>query len=293
MFHKHPLIQMIIAVAALASIGIFIHLSQIPPITTGFYRCIFGIPFLILVNYFSNQKSNAAIKSSYKTTILTLIAGIALGMDMLFWNISFKYTTMAETNLIVNLTPLLIFPITIFYFKEKSVIWHIIPFILAIFGLYLLVFSKNGTHNLHVTGDILSFVAAIFYAIFVVITKIIANQGHNMGKYMVKVIMYCAILLFVAGIISHESFIPSNYLGWLNVITLGFISIIFGQYFLAQSMISLPLQISSMLLLLQPIFAAIYGIILFGEKLSMIQICGAILVLSAIIIFKQIDIYKN
>lgn len=294
MFKKYPLLQMIISVASLASIGIFIHKSQIEPISTGFYRCLFGIPFLLMINRFNKPTDEMLVKLSPKRIqIITLIAGFCLGMDMLVWNLSFKYTTMAEANLIVNITPLLIFPITILYFKEKSSPWVTIPFMMAIFGLYLLVFSHSSTQQIHLTGDIMALIAAFFYAGFVVLTKIIANSGINMGRYMVKISTYCAILLLIAGIVSGENFLPHNIHGWLLLVALAFISIVCGQYFLAQAMTRIPLQVSSVFLLLQPVFAAIYGITLFGEELSIGQTIGAATVLFAVFLFKQIEIRYN
>lgn len=296
MFKNHPLLQMIISVASLASIGIFIHKSQLEPIATGFYRCLFGIMFLLIINKFTHHQvinNDTTRISNKKSAIITLIAGICLGMDMLVWNLSFKYTTMAETNLIVNITPLLIFPITVLYFKEKFSVWVIIPFMLAIMGLYLLVFATGYTQNLHITGDIMAFIAAIFYAGFVVLTKVIANSGINMGRYMVKISAYCALLLLISGIIAGENFFPKDTHGWLLLIALAFISIVCGQYFLAQAMTKIPLQVSSVFLLLQPVFAAVYGITLFDEKLSLWQTIGATTVLFAVFLFKQIEIYYN
>lgn len=297
MLRKHPLLQMLIAVASLASIGIFIHKSELEPIATGFYRCLFGLPFLLLINRIN--KKNLILLPKISTTkfhIITLIAGICLGMDMLVWNVSFKYTTMAETNLIVNITPLLIFPITVFYFKEKFSYWVIAPFSLAAFGLYLLVFATDngaGAANLHITGDILSFIAAIFYAMFVVLTKYLADKGTEMGKYMIYVIAYCAVLLLIGGVYKGNSFVVHDAYGWGLMIGLAFISIVCGQFFLAQSMKRLPLQLSSSLLLLQPVFAAVYGLVLFNEELSADQTIGAALVLIAVYMFKRIEQINN
>lgn len=291
MLHRHPLIQITIAVASLASIGIFIHKSEIEPIATGFYRCLFSLPLL----YISNKLiSKPLIRvpltiTKRKLAILTLIGGIGLGMDMCVWNLSFNYTTMAESNLIVNLTPLLLLPVTIFYFKEKVSPYVMLPFILAIAGLYVLVFGANASHQVHITGDILAFIAAIFYALFVVVTKIAADNGADMGKYIIQVSAYCAILLLGGGIIAGEHWLPHSLWGWLDLILLAFISQIFGQLFLAQALKRVPLQISSVFLLLQPIFAASYGLLFFNEKLSLKQLSGALAVLVAVYLFKRIE----
>lgn len=295
MFNKHPLIQIIIAVASLASIGIFIHKSDISPVTTGFYRCLFSLPMLVLLNIFNKTSlivHNLKINKT-KIIIITIIGGIGLALDMIVFNLSFKYTTMAETNLIVNLTPLLIFPITIFYFKERASFWMIIPFLLALLGLYGLVFSSINNQEFHIKGDLMALLAAIFYAIFVIATKVVADSGVNMNKYMIWITICCLILLFLFGIINNDTWLPYSFLGWVDLFLLAIISQIFGQLFLAQAIKKVPLQMSSVLLLLQPIFAAIYGFILFNEKLSIIQIIGAITVIFAVYLFKHIEYLNN
>ncbi len=284
MLKRYPILQIIIAVASLASIGVFIHKSEIPPIATGFYRCLLSIPILILVN----SRKSTTYTTNKNLEILNLIGGIALGLDMCVWNLSFNYTTMAETNLIVNLTPLLIFPITVFYFKERFRAIILIPLLITILGLYLLVFSKNGTTNIHIVGDVMSLIAAVFYAIFVVVTKIAADNGTEMGHYMIKTSIYCSIVLLTAGLINNDHWLPHSYLGWLDLILLAIISQVFGQLFLATAMKKVPLQVSSTLLLLQPVFAAFYGVIIFKEYLISWQIIGAAIILFGVYLFRRI-----
>ena len=227
--------------------------------------------------------------SKKKLIVLNAIAGITLAMDICIWNLSFKYTTMAEANLIVNLTPFLILPITIFYFKETVNKLIIYPLIAAAIGLFLLVFAGKSSANIHVLGDLMALIAAIFYAIFVIVTKISADKGANMTRYMTIVSLYCAGVLLIAGIISQEKIIPDNLNGWLILFGLAFISQIMGQLMLARSIKKVKLQISSVLLLMQPIFAAIYGFFFFDEELASLQIIGALIILLSVYIFKQIE----
>ncbi len=288
---NRSIIGIIIAIASLASIGIFIHKSEVGPIITGFYRCLFAIPLLLIVEQFSKNKSVQIplTTSKKKLIVLNAIAGITLAMDICIWNLSFKYTTMAEANLIVNLTPFLILPITIFYFKETVNKLIIYPLIAAAIGLFLLVFAGKSNANIHVLGDLMALIAAIFYAIFVIVTKISADKGANMTRYMTIVSVYCAGVLLIAGIISQEKIIPDNLNGWLILFGLAFISQIMGQLMLARSIKKVKLQISSVLLLMQPIFAAIYGFFFFDEELASLQIIGALIILLSVYVFKRIE----
>ncbi|MEN9946635.1 MAG: hypothetical protein RLZZ293_1021 [Pseudomonadota bacterium] len=293
MFKKHPILTILIAIAALAANGIFVHKSEVGPMITGFYRCLFAIPLLYLIQHLTSTSNNpiSCKISTNKQNILTLIAGIALGLDISLYNLSFMYTSMAETNLIVNLTPLIIFPLSIFYFKEKTTPKVLIPFALAISGLYCLVLAKHdgnlATH--HGFGNILAFIAALFYAIFIVTTKISADNGVAMNKYMIKVSLYCAIVNLICGYWHQEQLLPSTWWGWADVIIIAICGQIFGQFMLAQGLKRVSLQLSSCLLLLQPVLAAIYGLILFKEYLHFQQIIGGILVLCAVFVFRRIE----
>lgn len=288
---NRSIIGIIIAIASLASIGVFIHKSEVGPIITGFYRCLFAIPLLLIAEQFSKKSSFVVPNKIDKKTLIILnaIAGVTLAMDICVWNLSFKYTTMAEANLIVNLAPFLILPITIFYFKEKINKLIIYPLIAAAIGLFLLVFAGKSTANIHILGDLMAFIAAIFYAIFVVVTKISADKGCNMTRYMTVVSIYCAVILLIAGVITQEKIIPESLHGWLILFGLAFISQILGQLMLARSIKKVKLQISSVLLLMQPVFAATYGFAFFDEKLTLLQMIGALIILLSVYVFKRVE----
>lgn len=278
---------MLIAIAALGSIGVFVRLSPVEPLVTGFYRCLFAVPLLMTLNALVANKSQIKppVSAAPMTIrVLELAGGILLGLDICFWNISFKYTTLAEANLIVNLAPFLIFPVSIYFFGEKFRPLKLLPMIMALFGLCLLVFA-NLHSNIHITGDLLAFIAALFYAGFVVVTKILASKAANLSRYMIMVSIYCAIILALGSLINHESFSVASLHGWLLLFALAFVSQVLGQFILANSIKHLKLQVSSLLLLMQPVFAGLYGIIFFNEMLELIQWLGVILVIIAIYVF--------
>lgn len=281
---------MLIAVAALGSIGVFVRFSPTGPLVTGFYRCIFAIPLLIGLNMLllKPSKTKPVISvTPFTIYLLELTGGILLGLDICFWNISFKYTTLAEANLIVNLAPFLIFPVSIYFFGEKFSQKKLLPMIMALFGLCLLVFA-NLQGNVHILGDFLAFVAALFYAGFVVVTKILAGKSANLSRYMIMVSIYCALILAISSLVNHESFHVNSIHGWLLLFGLAFVSQVLGQFILANSIKYLKLQVSSLLLLMQPVFAGLYGILFFNEMLAPIQWLGITLVIIAIYIFNLI-----
>ncbi|MGF9923913.1 EamA family transporter, partial [Bacillus toyonensis] len=93
-----------LAICFLATGGIFVKLSDLPPINTGFYRVLLSIPLLLP---FVWKELN---KVSKKDILLILLAGVFLAGDLILWNVSFHYTSVANANLLANLVPLVIIP---------------------------------------------------------------------------------------------------------------------------------------------------------------------------------------
>lgn len=108
---KNILLELV-AVAFLATGGIFVKLSGLSPINTGLYRVLFAIPFLFPLAY-------KGLRTLTKKDIQILgLAGIFLAGDIALWNLSFSYTSVANANLLTNLTPFTVVPVSYFLFKE-------------------------------------------------------------------------------------------------------------------------------------------------------------------------------
>ena len=103
-----------LAIYFLATGGIFVKLSPLPPINTGFYCVLFSIP--MLTPFLKKSELQALIRKQIATIIL---AGAFLARDLTLWNSSFSYTSVANANLLVNLNPFNVIPVSYFLFKEK------------------------------------------------------------------------------------------------------------------------------------------------------------------------------
>ena len=76
---KYILIELI-AVMFLASAGIFVRRSTLPPINTGLWRMVFSLPFLFLL------AKNRIRDISKKDMILAIISGVLMAGDLVFFN---------------------------------------------------------------------------------------------------------------------------------------------------------------------------------------------------------------
>ncbi|HHP1052596.1 DMT family transporter [Bacillus thuringiensis] len=269
-----------LAICFLATGGIFVKLSDLPPINTGFYRVLLSIPLLLP---FVWKELN---KVSKKDIILILLAGVFLAGDLILWNVSFHYTSVANANLLANLVPLVIIPFSFFIFKEKITRTFFIGSIITISGVIVLVSGKAVITTDNLFGDMLAFLTAFFYAFFL-LTVYKVRERVSASIIMFVSAFGSAVTIFIAMLFTEGVYIPSSSSEWLPLIGLAIFSQILGQGLLSFCLGKVNVALSSILVLLQPIVAAIYAWFIFTQKLTIVEIMGMLISLVGIYIVKM------
>ncbi|MDF2885767.1 MAG: family transporter [Lacrimispora sp.] len=154
----------LVAIAFLATGGIFVKYSALSPINTGFYRVLFSLPILYPLAY----KNLKQLKR--KDIIILFLAGVFLAGDISLWNLSFSYTSVANANLLTNLTPFTVIPVSFFLFKEKIPKLFFAGAVITLLGVFILIGGKINPSTYNYFGDFLAFCASFFYASFLLIS---------------------------------------------------------------------------------------------------------------------------
>ncbi|UUV19826.1 DMT family transporter [Fusobacteria bacterium ZRK30] len=274
------LLLIIIAICFLATGGIFVKLSTVPPVMTGFYRVLFSLPILFPV-----VKKNLS-KIDKKDFILILLAGVFLACDLILWNISFHLTTVANSNLLANLVPFTIVPISYFIFKEKIPKLFFLGLGIVLMGVILLMYGKINPNTENYKGDLLAFLTSIFYALFLLTVYKVRKRVKSLDIMFISGLSSCLVLL-IAGLTMEKIKIPLTFTDFYPLIGLAFVSQIGGQGLLSYCLGKVSVTLSSVLILSQPVIGAIYSFIIFNERLSSLEILGVFITLIGIFISKK------
>jgi drug/metabolite transporter (DMT)-like permease len=155
--------------------------------------------------------------------------------------------------------------------------------------------SESSLSARHLSGDWLALLSAVFYALFLTSIKT-ARAAYPASMVMIMVCIVGGVLLMLLAIYKHEIVVPLSYHGWIILFFVAFNGQVLGQTLLAYSVKYIPLQLTSIFLLLSPIFAAVYAYIIFHETLQAMQIIGIAVILAAVYYGKQIlenSLHKN
>src|SRR3972149_5354149 len=165
--------------------------------------------------------------------------------------------------------------------RKQLSIGFLIGLAIAIAGMASLIGGDFGLSAKALTGDALGVVTVMFYAAYqLTVTRL--RAGVATSTLMAWSGLVTAIVLLPIALVSGEQMLPVTAGGWVKLAGLALISQAAGQSLIAYAMAHLPATFSSVVLLFQPVMAAVFAWVLLGESMSWLQIAGGITVLIGI-----------
>lgn len=261
----------------------FVRWADAPGPVTAFYRVLIStvlfIPFFI-------QRQKTLPPLEMKWVWFPLLAGLFTALDFATWNTSVKFTTAAKATLLGNTAPLWVALIALIIFREKLRVSFWLGLLLSLIGAALVVganFAEDLTINI---GDALASTAAIFYALYQLITQR-GRKFLDPFRYTWFVGLSATSSLFIINLILGNSFTGYTQNTWVIFFATAIVSQMIGYLAISYALGHLPASIVSPTLIGQPILTAILAIPLLSEIPTLAQCIGGIIALIGIFIVNR------
>jgi drug/metabolite transporter (DMT)-like permease len=260
---------------------IFVRLSELGPTATGFYRMFLALPLLWLWMRFESRGAKLPIG-----WLPMAVPGILFAGDIFFWHWSIAKTTVANATLFANFAPVIVAIGAWLYLRERITVQFVIGLTLAMAGAVLLVNGSATLGTRYVFGDFLGLVTACFFGSYVVVVARLRDR-HSASAIMFGSSAVTCVLLLGATLASGEGLVPANASGWTALLALAWISQAMGQGLIAYALGHLPASFSALVILIEPLTAAILGWVWLGEALGLWQGMGGVVVLAGILVAQR------
>ena len=273
-------LKIILAMLIWGTMGIFIKTIPLSSLEIAFYRSIIGALFIIILSISQKEKWN---KEDLRKDLKILIpSGIALGAGWVLLFQGYKNTTVSIATLSYYIAPVFIVILSIIVLKEKITRKKILCIIVAIIGLLLVLDIKNlgniGDNNL--LGIIYSVLAAVFYAIVVILNKFIKKLSGS--KVTIVQLLVSTIILMPFTILnSTRSLMSLDMLSLFLLLLVGIVHTGIAYLLYFSSVKEIEGQSIAILSYMDPIFALVIAGLFLGEKMTLIQLFGGILILGS------------
>lgn len=246
-----------------------------------FLGCMSLIPVIFLVKCVKPDLRSNAKKFYQRINLLKAgcLCGFVMFLAMSVQQYSIQYVTAGKSGFITALYIIFV-PLILMCMGTKIAKRVFVSVIMAVVGLYLLCYKSGGGINIY---DLLSLAGAFFYGVHMLIVDHYAHRVHPVKMsclqfFIVGILSLILVLCFetpnLTGLI--ECKIPLLYSGFVAT-GIAYTLQVYGQKH------TFPI-LATLILCLESVFAVIGGAVILGEVMTLREILGCVLMISAVIL---------
>lgn len=254
------------------------------PTAIGFWRSFLGA--LILFSWGSLGKKSLILEPSLMRW--TILAGFFFSFDLFFWHRSIIYAGAGLSTILGNTQVFGSAILGYFIFKDRLSLKFFIAAIAAMGGVVLLVGVGSDVefNELYMRGIIYGLMTGLSYAAYLVTVKYAGHKQKlpDFVTLMAWISLYTAFFMGIMSAIEGESILPPDLYSWAVLVALALLVQSIGWRAISEGLSRLEAYRAGLILLLQPILATIWGMIMFAEQFTIVQLTGALITLAAIYI---------
>ncbi|MGE0255494.1 MAG: DMT family transporter [Alphaproteobacteria bacterium] len=267
------------ALLAVAHGAIFVRLADAEPLLVAAIRLVIATAVLLPVALW---REGAALRAlDRRQAALVALAGLFLALHFATWITSVGLTSIANSVLLVNLSPVWIALWASATGRRPGWrLWSAIA--LAVCGTLVITHGDSaaeGTTSL--TGDLLAIAGGVAMAAYL-LTARRARQSLPLAAYVALAYGAAAVLLVAAAAATGADPAALAWPQWQALVALALVSQVLGHTGYNWALGRVEASLVALVLLGEPVFAAALGWLWFGEALGWPTAAGGALVLAAI-----------
>ncbi|HDR7733416.1 TPA: DMT family transporter [Bacillus thuringiensis] len=251
-------------------------MSFVDPFTFNGIRFLFaGIILLFVQIIFSQKTSKQELKHS---SLAGLMVGFFLFVGYLLQTFGLLYTTSSKAGFLTGLSIVMVPILSFIFLKQKATIFIVLGIAVATTGLYLLTAADSFQLNI---GDILVLGCAVAFAAHILINGFFSKKISPLLLSTSQVLAVsifssiCAFLfedwekLFSVSLWTNQSFLFALFLTALFATSIAFFIQTSAQKHTSPTRVAI-------IFAMEPVFAALTGVLVANEQLSISAIIGCL-----------------
>ena len=242
-----------------------------------FFRYLFAIPVLGMMIVARGR----SFKLKRKEVLPLIIMGLLVTLSTLALFQSYKYMEDGISTTLLIVYPILVALIMWIAFKEKLTLPTVLCILLALGGIGLLYKSGDGS-TLNLTGIILVMISALSYAIYIVGVNQSTLKNLATLSLTFYVLLFGLVLFLVRVDFGQSLRVAETWYLWGNLIALAIFPTAISFLCTTQAIQYIGSTPTAILGALEPLTAVFFGVVVFGESLTLRLSCGMLMIILAV-----------
>ena len=272
------------AIWGVAFVAQSVGMDYIGPFTFNAIRSLVGGLVLIPCIWLLNRKKPAAqadtpAQSGRTLFIGGICCGVALAVASSLQQMGIQYTSVGKAGFITA-RYIVIVPLLGLLFKRRvsGLIW--VAVVIAVGGMYLLCITEGFSVG---KGDLLVMASAFCFSAHILIIDYFSPKADGVKMSCIQFLV-CGLLCAVPMLIMERPSLPQILAAWMPLIYAGVFSCGVGYTLQIVGQRHIDPTIASLILSLESVISVLAGWVILGQKLTVRELIGCILVFCAIIL---------
>ena len=242
-----------------------------------FFRYMLAIPILAVMI----KARGRSFKINRKETMTLIVMGLLVAISSLTLFQSYNYMEAGIASTILFVYPIMVALIMSLVFKEKLTMMTGLCLLLALGGISMLYKGGDGT-TLSLTGTLLALASALTYAIYIVgINQTVLKSTATLT--VTFYVLVFGVTLFIIRLLTGTALTtPDKWYLWLNVLALSVFPTAISFLCTTSAIQYIGFTPTAILGALEPVTAIIFGITIFGERMTLRESIGIVMILIAV-----------
>ena len=280
---KHPIIMIVVGVFGISLSSIFVKYSEAPSAVTAAYRLLWTILLMSPVTFGKRE-----IRQELFHVLLSAFSGVFLAFHFTLWFESLHHTSVASSTTIVCTEVIWVSLGYAFFLKGRISLRAILAIAVTLIGSVLIAFADSSAGGAHLYGDLLSLLAAIAVAVYVLIGRVV-RETLSTTVYTFIVYSSCGAMLLLLCFLQGSGLTGYGVSGVMVGLLLAVFSTILGHSIFSWCLKYFSPSFVSASKLCEPVVAAILAGFLFGETPTVLQLVGGSMILCGVLYYSRLE----
>ena len=244
-----------------------------------FYRYLMAAAVMALIQL--ARRRSLAI--SLKDVPLVLLLGVLFAFSSVFMFMAFDYMPTGLVSTMYFIYPVITALIMTLLYGERMSWGRAISLVLALVGIGMLYVS-DGQEQMSIMGVILTFAAALVYALYIVITNRSRIRKMPSAKLAFWSLVVGAVIFFLRADCGMSLQSVPSWESWGLILLLAIVPTVVSCTALVMSIRYVGSTVTSILGASEPVTAVLCGTLVFGEPMSWRIFFGIVIIIVAVIV---------
>lgn len=244
--------------------------------TIVFWRLWIAMPVMFTAAYFTGGRISIPLLKA------VFVPGMIFGVSTLVGFSSYHATSIANATLIGALQPVLMLFIGPMLFGERSSARQILLAVIALGGISTVVLGAKQSSGASLHGDALALINLGLFTVYFVRMKQVRNKGIHSIALIAGVFCVAAVTVTPWVLLTSHDIGKIHGVEWLSIVGMVLLSGLIGHGLMTWAQRHVDITLASLLMLGGPVISAIGAWVVFSQRLSAVQIAGALVVLAAL-----------